>query len=99
MGVQQILIEQTINYIDSLVHSAKLVIDGMEVSKNIYKTVKNGAELKKYVYLENETGTITKAALIDANGRELVTREAQFEKGPDGFMIVFPFTLKVEEGI
>lgn len=94
--IQNLLIDETLNFIDTFIKKAKVTIDGVEIEKDIYRTKREGNTLRKYVYLDNETGLITRAALVDAQGRELYVKNLNYQKGGDGFMITFPIQQTIE---
>lgn len=94
--IQNLLIDETLNFIDTFIKKAKVTIDGVKIEKEIYRTKKDGDTLRKYVYLDNETGLITRAALVDAQGRELYVKNLNYQKGGDGYMIVFPIKQTIE---
>ncbi|MGE7621682.1 hypothetical protein ACQKMD_01145 [Viridibacillus sp. NPDC096237] len=91
-GIQDLLIDETLKFYDGLIKKAKIIIDGNEIEKEIYKTVKDGDTLRKYVYLDVEKGLVTKASLVDAQGRELYVKVLNHQKGNKGYAIVFPIT-------
>lgn len=94
--IQQLLADETAKFIDGYVRSAVVTIDGNDVAYPIHKTLRDGNKLKKYVYLSSETGRITHAKLVDANGRELQTKTMDVTKGKDGFVIAFVIDIKIE---
>lgn len=94
--IQQLLVDETLKFIDQFAVKAKVAIDGNVIEKEIYKSKLQGDTLRKYVYLSEEKGLVTRAALIDSQGRELYTKELNYQKGIQGFMIVFPITQKIE---
>lgn len=94
--IQQLLVDETLKFIDQFAVKAKVTIDGNVIEKDIYKSRMQGDTLRKYVYLQSEKGLVTRAALVDNQGRELYTKELNYQKESQGFMIVFPITQKIE---
>ncbi|MEH6943376.1 hypothetical protein [Bacillus sp. JJ722] len=94
--IQSLLVDETLRFIDTFIKKAKVTINGQDIEKEIYRTVKNGNELRKYVYLDEEIGLITRAALVDTNGRELYVKTYNYNKNSNGFVIVFPIKQSIE---
>lgn len=94
--IQSLLVTETLNHIDRIAVKAKVTVDGLIIEKELFKTKLQGDTLKKYIYLETEKGLVSRAALIDSQGRELYVKELNYQKGNQGFMIVFPITQKIE---
>ncbi|WP_060210495.1 hypothetical protein [Sporosarcina koreensis] len=94
--IQKLFADELARYADSYVRSAVVTIEGKDVDYPIYKTIRDGNKLKKLVYLTSETGRITGAKLVDANGRELQTKTMDVAKGKDGFVIAFVIEVKIE---
>ena len=59
--VQQILVDKIVNYLDELIFRGKVKINGQYKNYDIFKTVKEGNVLRKYLYLETETGYLEEA--------------------------------------
>ncbi|MGM7683556.1 hypothetical protein ACSVDA_15560 [Cytobacillus sp. Hm23] len=95
MEIQQLMLSEILKYIDGVVRKAKVTIDGVVIEKEIHRTITVGNTLRKYVYLDIETGLISRAALVDIQGRELYVKELDYQKGANGFSIVFPITQEV----
>lgn len=90
--IQQVAISEILNFFSNSIKNAKVVIDGVEYEFPIWQTRFTGDTVRKYVRLgSNERGRITRAALVDVQGREWVVKEYNYEKGQDGFILVFPF--------
>lgn len=96
MEIQPLLIDETLKFIDSYVKKAKVTIAGVEKEYPIFKTKIEGKEIKKFVYITNETGLISDARLIDAQGRNIHVKKMNIVKDKHGFMIVFKINLKIE---
>lgn len=95
--IQQLLVDETLNLIDGLIKNAKVIIDGKVIMKDVHFTTKKGDTLRKYVYLDTEAGLITRASLLDSQGRELYIKEPNYQKsGQQGYMIAFPIQQKLE---
>lgn len=95
--IQQLLVDKILQYIDSIAVKARVTIDGVDIVKDVYVTKYDGVTLRKYIYLEGERGLVTRAALTDIEGRELYVKDnLNYEKGAQGYMIVFPITQKIE---
>lgn len=90
--IQQVAISEILNFFSNSIKGAKVVIDGVEREFPIWQTRFTGDTVRKYVKLgSEERGLITRAALIDAQGREWVVKEYNYQKGQDGFILAFPF--------
>ncbi|MDX8367793.1 hypothetical protein [Cytobacillus sp. IB215665] len=99
MPVNQLLVDQTIDFISNLSTKAIVTIDGVDQEFPFYKVVKKDNQIKKYVYLQSETGYINEARIVDSIGRNLETHNTSIQKGEDGFMIVFLIELVIKGGI
>lgn len=96
--IQPFMIEKTLQFINELANKAKVTIDGNIIEKDVYLSKRQDDTLRKYIYLEEERGLVTRAALTDVEGRELYVKDnLNYEKGAQGYMIVFPITQKIEE--
>ena len=94
--IQPLLIDLTQQFLNGLVASAKVTINGTVYDKDIYHTsMKHG--LRKYVKLSTEQGLVTRASLVDAQGRELYVKEMNFQKGAQGYTIAFPLQIESKE--
>lgn len=90
--IQQVAVTEILNFFSNSIKSAKVVIDGVELDFPIWQTRFSGDTVRKYVKLgSTERGHITRAALVDVQGREWVVKEYNYEKGQDGFILAFPF--------
>lgn len=94
--IHPLLVDNVIDYIMGLSTKAIVTIDGIDREYEYYRVMREGNLIKKYVYLRDEIGQITGAHAVDVQGRQLESYEAQIQKGPDGFMIVFLLELKIE---
>lgn len=93
--VQPLLLQLTEGFLDSLVAGARVTIDGVIREKEISHTSTRYG-LRKYIKL-TERGTVTRAALVDAIGRELYVKEMNYQIGSQGYVIAFPLALEVKE--
>lgn len=93
--IQPLLIQLTEEFLNGLVAGARVTIDGVVQDKEISHTSTRYG-LRKYIKL-TERGTVTRAALVDALGRELYVKEMNYQIGPQGYAIAFPLTLEVKE--
>lgn len=93
-----LLESETLKFWDRLIVGAKVTINGEERDYPITKTLIEANQLKKYVYLQMETGKITQARLIDVNGREIRSKKMNIQKGDNGLMITFFLSVRIEEG-
>lgn len=96
--VQQILVDKIVNYLDELISRGKVKINGQYKNYDIFKTVKKGNVLRKYLYLETETGYVEEAQLLSSMGEVLAIKPFAIEKQDDGLVLAFEFTITVKEG-
>lgn len=96
--VQQILVDKIVNYLDELISRGKVKINGQYKNYDIFKTVKEGNVLRKYLYLETETGYVEEAQLLSSMGEVLAIKPFAIEKQDDGLVLAFEFTITVKEG-
>lgn len=96
--VQQILVDKIVNYLDELISKGKVKINGQYKNYDIFKTVKKGNVLRKYLYLETETGYVEEAQLLSSMGEVLAIKPFAIEKQDDGLVLAFEFTITVKEG-
>lgn len=95
--ISQILVQGALDYFDSMIHEGKVIIDGAEHTFPIWKTRRTDDTLRKYLKLSGEVvGLITKAHLVDNQGRHLYSKTLNFQKEKKGFIIAFPITQKIE---
>lgn len=96
--VQPILIERLVNYLDELIFRGKVKLNGQYMNYDIFKTVKEGNVLRKYLYLETETGYVEEAQLLTSMNEVLAIKPFSIEKQDDGLVLAFEFTITVQEG-
>lgn len=92
-GIQPIAVTEILNFVSNSIKGAKVTVNGVEKEFPIWKTKFAKDTVRKYVKLgTEERGLITKAALVDVQGREWAVENYDYEKGQDGFILAFPFT-------
>lgn len=96
--IQPILIDRLINYLDELVFRGKVKLNGQFVTYEIFKTVRDGNKLRKYIYLTTEIGLVEEAQLLSNSGDVLAIKPFSIEKQDDGLILAFEFTITVQEG-
>lgn len=96
MAVQPLLLDLTREYVSSLPAGAKVTINNEVIDYPIFRTIIDGVSVKKYVYIDEDVGHISKGALVDSLGRELDVKEFEVTKGEDGFMLVFIIDVTLE---
>lgn len=96
--VQSIVTERLINYLDELIYRGKVKLNGQYVNYEIFKTVREGNVLRKYIYLETETGFVEEAQLLSSMNEVLAVKPFSIEKQDDGLVLAFEFTITVQEG-
>lgn len=96
--VQQVLIDLLINYLDEIVHRGKVKLNGQYINYDIFKTVQEGNVLRKYIYMETETGYVEEAQLLSSMNEVLAVKPFSIEKQDDGLVLAFEFTITVQEG-
>ena len=90
--IQQVAVSEILNFFSNSIKGAKVVIDGVERDFPIWQTRFTGDTVRKYVRLQKaDQGRITRAALVDVQGREWVVKDYNYDKGQDGFILAFPF--------
>lgn len=98
MPIKQLLLDETLNFIDTYVKEAVININGTDTVYPIFKTKREPNRLKKFVYMQSETGEVSNAKLVDAQGRELQAKALDVQKNEDGLMIVFVIDLAIKGG-
>jgi hypothetical protein len=81
---------------DTAVAKAIVTINGEQKEFPIYRTIVDGMTVRKYVYIQQDTGYITNAVLLDNAGNQLAVKTHNVQKGTDGFMICFEMNIKLE---
>jgi hypothetical protein len=96
--VQPIVTDRLINYLDELIKRGKVKLNGQYVNYEIFKTVKENNLLRKYIYLETETGYVEEAQLLSSMNEVLAIKPFSIEKSDDGLVLAFEFTITIQEG-
>lgn len=99
MAIQPLYRSAILESIKKLGDKAIVTIGGVARTYPLLNTLQTDDTIKHFVYLENETGTITSAKLVDSIGRELQTYSTVVEKGQDGLVIVFAIKIEIKEGV
>ena len=95
-----LLEEETLKFWDRLLIGAKVTIDGVVKDYPIHESSYiEDRTLKKFVYLEDESGHVTHAYIHDQHGRRIREKSMNIRKGENGLMITFFFALELKEGI
>ncbi|WP_060210304.1 hypothetical protein [Sporosarcina koreensis] len=95
-----LLEDETLKFWDRLIVGAKVTIDGVEQSYPIHESSYiEGNMLKKFVYLESESGHVTHAYVHDQHGRRIWEQTMNIRKDEDGIMVTFFFELELKEGV
>ena len=95
--MQDILIVESLNFIDGIVAKAVAVIDEKDVQKEVWRTVWKDGVLRKYINFDEERGRLTRVALLDREGRELYVKELNYQKGAAGYVVAFDFMQKIKD--
>ncbi|MCY9546770.1 hypothetical protein [Lysinibacillus xylanilyticus] len=99
MAIQALYKSAILESIKRLGAKAVVTIGGVSREYSLLNTLQTGDTIKHFVYLDNETGSITSAKLVDSMGRELQTYNTVVEKGKDGLVIVFAIKIEIKEGM
>lgn len=97
MAAQQLLFDLWVNFMKTTIRSAKLTIDGVVHEKSILEPSIEGNVMKFYIYLDVESGIVSRAALLDHQGREVDVEEMNIEKTQDGQVIVFFYEFELSK--
>jgi hypothetical protein len=81
---------------DAAVAKSLVTINGEQKEFPIYRTLVDGYKIRKYIYIQNDTGHITNAVLLDHAGNQLAIKSHNVQKGTDGFVICFELEIKLE---
>lgn len=95
--IQQIFIDKIVNYMDELIFKGKVKMNGEYKDYTIFKTIKEGNRLRKYLYVETEMGSVEEAQLLSSMGEVLAIKPFSITKEEDGLVLAFEFTLTLEE--
>lgn len=94
-----VLQEMLVTYLDTLINSGKVKINGNYVDYKFVKTAINGNSIRKYIYLSSEKGLIEEAQLFSDSGDLLAVKPLNIPKEEDGLVIAFEFGLTVQMAI
>lgn len=98
MAIQPLYRSAILESIKKLGARAVVTIGGVAREYPLLNTLQTDDTIKHFVYLENETGSITSAKLVDSIGRELQTYNTVVEKGQNGLTVVFAVKIDIGEG-
>lgn len=97
MEIQPAVVDFVIECLDAKFTKGKIVIDGNILVKDVYQTTIKDGIMRKYIYLDEEQGLISRAALIDAQGKEYYVKLPDYQKSnQQGHIISFPMQVKIE---
>lgn len=95
-----LLQEETLKFWERLMVGAKVTIDGIEEEYPIHpSSYTEGNVLKKFVYLEDESGHVTHTYIHDQHGRPIREKTMNIRKGENGLIVTFFFQLDIKEGV
>lgn len=89
MAAQDLLFDLWISFMKTTIRTAKLTINGVVHEKAMLEPSIEGNVMKFYIYLDVESGVVSRAALLDGQGREVDVEEMNIEKTEHGQVIVF----------
>lgn len=95
-GLQSIVQERLLNYLDSLFSHGRVVLNGQSVQYSIFRTIRTEDTIRKYIYMETEAGHITEVQLLDDSNNVLYLEPLDVQKTEDGLVLAFEFKLTVE---
>lgn len=95
--VQPILTDKLVNYLDQLIYYGKVKLNGEYVDYEIFKSILEGSTLRKYIYLQTETGLVEEAQLLSSTNEVLAIKPMSIEKQEDGLVLAFEFVINVQE--
>lgn len=95
--IQPILTDKLVSYLDQLILRGKVKFNGEYVDYEIFKTIKEGNVLRKYIYLDTPVGLVEEAQLISDSGEVLAIKPFSINKQEDGLVLAFEFTLNIQE--
>lgn len=98
--VQPVLLEKTIDFINGLIHGARVKINGTYYEATDIKTIQKNNVLKKLIYLELEerNGNIEEAQLLSENNEVLAIQPFDIKDDENGIVIAFEFKISLQEG-
>lgn len=81
------------------IRKARFTIDGVERDFDIFRTERMGNILRVMFYLDDYSGPVTHATLLDKDNVILISGTTNFHKENDGFMYVFDIPIIHEGGV
>lgn len=96
--IQPILVERLLSYLDELISRGKVKVNGEFANYDIFKTVRDGNTVRKYLYLTTEVGLVEEAQLLSNSGDVLAVKPFSIHKADDGLVLTFEFKITVQEG-
>jgi hypothetical protein len=97
LEIQQLLVDEIMNFVDGFVRKAKVVIDGVERDYDITFRLRESDEMRFMIFIEDlDNVTISNARLVDAQGRSLQVKGMNVQKDGDGRMIVFKIKFNIQ---
>ncbi|QNK87738.1 hypothetical protein H7992_21635 [Sporosarcina sp. resist] len=95
-----LLEDETLKFWDRLIVGAKVMIDGVERDYPIHpSSYIEGNTLKKFVYLNTESGHVTHAYIHDQHGRRIREKTINIKKDDTGWMVTFFLSIEIKEGV
>lgn len=88
-------LHSSINWADSLIYKARVKINGRWQDHNIFKTIIRDNVIRKYIYLEGETGKVEEAQLLSNDNKLLISNNYDIEKSDDGLVLTFAFSIEL----
>lgn len=95
--IQPILTDKILNYLDQLIYRGKVKINDKYEDFEIFKTVVDGNVLRKYIYLQSESGLVEEAQLLSSANEVLAIKPMSVEKHEDGLVLAFEFAINIQE--
>ena len=95
-----LLEDETLKFWERLIVGAKVTIDGVERDYPIHhSSYIEGNTLKKFVYLNTESGHVTHAYIHDQHGRRIREKIINIKKDDTGLMVTFFLSIEIKEGV
>lgn len=95
--VQTILTDKLVDYLDQLIYFGKVKLNGEFVDYEIFKSIKEGNILRKFIYLQSEAGIVEEAQLLSSANEVLAIKPMSIEKQEDGLVLAFEFAINIQE--
>lgn len=97
-GVQPLLLESLIAFLDGLMSAGKVKINGVDKNYEIYQTIIDGNTIRKFIYIQDEEGLVGEAQLTTIDGEVLAAKQVNIQKEEDGLMLAFEFSIELQGG-